>query len=91
MESILISIQSLMSSNPYENEPGYELAESDGDKKDMKAYAAKVKTPSRTIYWVCADIFAFYDVDSPRKHPDLCHRASRVHSRYQSEQYDQSH
>lgn len=43
LESILISIQSLMSSNPYENEPGYENAKSGSDKKNMKTYVAKVR------------------------------------------------
>ena len=43
LESILISIQSLLSSNPYENEPGYEDASSKPDQDNMKNYAAKVK------------------------------------------------
>ncbi|ELR06022.1 hypothetical protein GMDG_07733 [Pseudogymnoascus destructans 20631-21] len=38
LESILISIQSLMSSNPYENEPGYESAKSSEDKQNQKNY-----------------------------------------------------
>ena len=42
LESILISIQSLMSSNPYENEPGFENANADEDKKAQAHYAAKV-------------------------------------------------
>lgn len=42
LESILISIQSLLSSNPYENEPGYENATSASDKKNMASYVAKV-------------------------------------------------
>lgn len=43
LESILISIQSLMSGNPYENEPGFEDANSDGDKRAQQAYAAKIR------------------------------------------------
>ncbi|PGH05876.1 ubiquitin-conjugating enzyme E2 Z [Blastomyces parvus] len=43
LESVLISIQSLMSSNPYENEPGFENARSDHDKKNMAHYAAKIR------------------------------------------------
>jgi ubiquitin-conjugating enzyme E2 Z len=31
-----------MSSNPYENEPGFEDAKSDHDQKNMTAYRAKV-------------------------------------------------
>ena len=42
LESILISIQSLMSGNPYENEPGFENANSDDDKASQKAYVDKV-------------------------------------------------
>lgn len=42
LESILISIQSLMSSNPYENEPGFENANQEHDKENMKAYCLKV-------------------------------------------------
>ncbi|KAL8806620.1 MAG: hypothetical protein Q9182_001268 [Xanthomendoza sp. 2 TL-2023] len=43
LESILISIQSLMSSNPYENEPGFENANSSDDKKNQAAYIAKIR------------------------------------------------
>ncbi|TKA73320.1 hypothetical protein B0A49_03129 [Cryomyces minteri] len=43
LESILISIQSLMSSNPYENEPGFEDANSVDDKILQKAYVAKIR------------------------------------------------
>lgn len=43
LESILISIQSLMSANPYENEPGFENANSDRDKGMQKAYVAKIR------------------------------------------------
>ena len=42
LESILLSIQSLMSSNPYENEPGYEDANSAEDKISQKNYVMKV-------------------------------------------------
>ncbi|KAI0022200.1 UBC-like protein [Xylariomycetidae sp. FL0641] len=43
LESILLSIQSLMSSNPYENEPGFEDANESGDKKNQKDYVAKIR------------------------------------------------
>ncbi|EED13238.1 ubiquitin conjugating enzyme, putative [Talaromyces stipitatus ATCC 10500] len=43
LESVLISIQSLMSSNPYENEPGYEDANSNEDRQAMTDYVAKIK------------------------------------------------
>lgn len=47
LESILISIQSLMSSNPYENEPGFEDAKEPHDKKNQKDYIAKVRDKYR--------------------------------------------
>lgn len=43
LESILISIQSLMSPNPWENEPGFESCKRDSDKKEARLYAAKIK------------------------------------------------
>ncbi|KAF1999449.1 UBC-like protein [Amniculicola lignicola CBS 123094] len=43
LESILLSIQSLMSSNPYENEPGFEESKTDYDKKNQAAYVAKIR------------------------------------------------
>lgn len=43
LESILLSIQSLMSSNPYENEPGFEEANEAQDKKNQKEYVQKVQ------------------------------------------------
>lgn len=42
LESILISMQSLMSSNPYENEPGFEDARSERDKRHAEQYIQKV-------------------------------------------------
>ena len=49
LESILISIQSLMSSNPYENEPGYEHAKTSDDKKNIADYADKIQHESLRI------------------------------------------
>ncbi|KAK4218745.1 UBC-like protein [Rhypophila decipiens] len=43
LESILISIQSLMSANPYENEPGFEDANEVPDKKNQKDYIQKIR------------------------------------------------
>ncbi|KAI6372276.1 hypothetical protein MCOR25_003793 [Pyricularia grisea] len=43
LESILISIQSLMSSNPYENEPGFEDANEASDKKNQARYIQKIR------------------------------------------------
>ena len=42
-----------MSSNPYENEPGFEDANEPSDKKNQKDYVAKVMTidqKSHTVY-----------------------------------------
>jgi ubiquitin-conjugating enzyme E2 Z len=49
LESILISIQSLMSSNPYENEPGFEQVKSDDDKKNAKLYVDKIRHESLRV------------------------------------------
>ncbi|KAG9243522.1 ubiquitin-conjugating enzyme/RWD-like protein [Calycina marina] len=49
LESILISIQSLMSSNPYENEPGYESANEEGDKQNQNDYVMKIRHESLRI------------------------------------------
>ncbi|OAA64856.1 ubiquitin-conjugating enzyme E2Z [Cordyceps fumosorosea ARSEF 2679] len=43
MESVLLSIQSLMSANPYENEPGYDKANDAEDKQRQKAYVQKIR------------------------------------------------
>lgn len=43
LESVLLSIQSLMSSNPYENEPGFENATSAADKKVQQMYCQKIR------------------------------------------------
>ncbi|KAI1828088.1 ubiquitin-conjugating enzyme [Xylaria intraflava] len=43
LESILLSIQSLMSANPYENEPGFEDAHDEHDKHSQKEYVAKIR------------------------------------------------
>ncbi|KAH8676325.1 ubiquitin-conjugating enzyme E2Z [Xylariales sp. PMI_506] len=43
LESILLSIQSLMSGNPYENEPGFEDANEPSDKKNQQDYVAKIR------------------------------------------------
>ena len=42
----MLSIQSLMSSNPYENEPGFENARSNDDEKNKDGYRAKVASIS---------------------------------------------
>jgi ubiquitin-conjugating enzyme E2 Z len=41
-----------MSSNPYENEPGFETAHDEGDKKNQKDYVAKV----------CSTLFSVLDL-----------------------------
>jgi ubiquitin-conjugating enzyme E2 Z len=43
LESILLSIQSLMSTNPYENEPGFEDANEPSDKKNQAEYVQKIR------------------------------------------------
>ncbi|KIW20939.1 hypothetical protein PV08_01518 [Exophiala spinifera] len=43
LESILWSIQSLLSNNPYENEPGYEHAKGKEDQRMNDLYCAKIR------------------------------------------------
>ncbi|KAH0829439.1 hypothetical protein AYO21_09778 [Fonsecaea monophora] len=43
LESVLWSIQSLMSNNPYENEPGYENAKGTEDRRMNDLYCAKIR------------------------------------------------
>ncbi|KAF7558530.1 hypothetical protein G7046_g5627 [Stylonectria norvegica] len=43
LESILLSIQSLLSTNPYENEPGFEDANEPSDKKAQQDYVQKIR------------------------------------------------
>jgi ubiquitin-conjugating enzyme E2 Z len=53
LESILLSIQSLLSSNPYENEPGFEDANEESDKNAQKDYVQKVcPIPARLCKYV---------------------------------------
>jgi ubiquitin-protein ligase len=66
LESILWSIQSLMSSNPYENEPGYENAKSKEDNKMNDLYCAKVCALTPALK--SADC-----VDTPRNITDRSH------------------
>lgn len=51
LESILLSIQSLMSPNPFENEPGYEQSD---DKQAISDYTSKVKRYSTPPNLDCA-------------------------------------
>lgn len=49
LESILLSIQSLMSANPFENEPGYENCRQARDRDLQAAYVKKVCVRSFTM------------------------------------------
>ncbi|TWU78022.1 hypothetical protein ED733_006499 [Metarhizium rileyi] len=49
LESILLSIQSLLSANPYENEPGFEDANEESDKVYQKDYIQKIRHESLRI------------------------------------------
>lgn len=61
-----------MSSNPYENEPGYERANSEADKKAMDNYIAKVKTVLKYNGAHMNDI----NLDTPRDASNCCHSAA---------------
>lgn len=49
-----------MSSNPYENEPGFETANDEADKKNQKDYVAKV-LGERHGCIACADLLVEID------------------------------
>ncbi|OJD29826.1 ubiquitin-conjugating enzyme [Diplodia corticola] len=66
LESILISIQSLMSPDPYENEPGFEEANSDYDKKLKAAYTAKIHHETIRIS-VIERLEEYYRIVPPEK------------------------
>lgn len=61
MESILLSIQSLLSTNPYENEPGFEDANEESDKKAQKDYVQKVPLDDSMLL----DVISNPPTDSP--------------------------
>jgi hypothetical protein len=42
LESVLLSIQSLLSANPYTLEPGFENSHSENDTENMEIYKSKV-------------------------------------------------
>jgi ubiquitin-conjugating enzyme E2 Z len=42
-----------MSSNPYENEPGFETANDDADKKNQMDYVAKARSPTLIMIDLC--------------------------------------
>ncbi|MCJ1306733.1 hypothetical protein MMC25_000376 [Agyrium rufum] len=62
LESILISIQSLMSGNPYENEPGYETARSKEDQKNMEHYVNKIRHETLRIS-ICQRMEGYLGID----------------------------
>ncbi|EOD50463.1 Ubiquitin-conjugating enzyme e2z [Neofusicoccum parvum] len=66
LESILISIQSLMSPDPYENEPGFEDANSDYDKKLKLAYTAKIHHETIRVS-VIERLEEYYKIAAPDK------------------------
>ncbi|KAK8218301.1 ubiquitin-conjugating enzyme/RWD-like protein [Phyllosticta capitalensis] len=66
LESILISIQSLMSPDPYENEPGFEDANSDYDKKLKLAYTTKIHHETIRVS-VCERLEDYFKIASQDK------------------------
>lgn len=72
LESILISIQSLMSTNPYENEPGFETANNVEDRKNQKDYVAKV-----CLYLWLGLLKMLILVDTTRVTSHICHTKIR--------------
>lgn len=68
LESILISIQSLMSSNPYENEPGYENKKGPDELRHQALYVDKVIS-----LWLEQRAAADPVADSARNLAHRCH------------------
>ncbi|KAF2277521.1 UBC-like protein [Westerdykella ornata] len=68
LESVLISIQSLMSENPYENEPGFEDARTPQDKIMQAAYAAKIRHETLRIS-VIDRLEGYLGIDQGRNGP----------------------
>ena len=75
LESILLSIQSLMAPNPFENEPGYDRSD---DKQGMSDYIAKVK---RRLISPCKEN-SLTSADTTRNIEAGGHTASRRISRH---------
>ncbi|KAI0104806.1 ubiquitin-conjugating enzyme/RWD-like protein [Nemania sp. FL0031] len=73
LESILLSIQSLMSSNPYENEPGFESANQASDKKFQKNYVEKIRHESLRISVIqkLEDLLGLYSTTSDPAAPPI--------------------
>jgi len=72
LESVLWSVQSLMSNDPYANEPGFEGRTTDDDKKKNDAYCAKIRHETIRIA-VLQKLEAMYGIQadgSIQKAPD---------------------
>ncbi|KAG5984924.1 hypothetical protein E4U55_002506 [Claviceps digitariae] len=79
LESILLSIQSLMSANPYENEPGFENANEEPDKIAQQHYVQKIRHESLRISVIqrLEGYLGFYPSDKvsapvPKKRKEQC-------------------
>ncbi|KAI5369282.1 Putative ubiquitin-conjugating enzyme E2, ubiquitin-conjugating enzyme/RWD [Septoria linicola] len=68
LESVLISIQSLMSSNPYENEPGYETSKK--EESNPAAYIAKVRHETLRVS-VCQRLEGLLHIQPEKAEPPL--------------------
>ncbi|KAM3419260.1 hypothetical protein BST61_g5198 [Cercospora zeina] len=68
LESVLISIQSLMSSNPYENEPGYETNKK--EEPNPSAYIAKIRHETLRVS-VCQRLESLLQIPPEKTEPAL--------------------
>ena len=68
LESVLISIQSLMSSNPYENEPGYETNKK--EEPQPSAYIAKIRHETLRVS-VCQRLEGLLQIQPDKVEPAL--------------------
>ncbi|KAK5117665.1 hypothetical protein LTR62_005088 [Meristemomyces frigidus] len=64
LESVMLSIQSLMSAHPYENEPGYETGHKKTDRKP-KAYIDKIRHETIRVA-VCSRLEGLLDIEKDR-------------------------
>lgn len=77
LESVLLSIQSLMSANPYENEPGFERAKKDDE--PSQRYVAKIQHETIHIA-VIQNLERLLGITPPMTHPTSAVKKRRGNS-----------
>ncbi|KAI9720720.1 MAG: hypothetical protein M1828_005600 [Chrysothrix sp. TS-e1954] len=77
LESVLLSIQSLMSSNPYENEPGFESQKTALEKSAARDYAAKIRHETLRIS-VIQRLEELLQLEGPLRREDNSRSTARI-------------